>query len=65
MDRTSALFGLTLVSFVVGLVVLLYGEFSGVRALVFGGSGIVVLSVGLLAAIVGGLDEPTGPEGAP
>lgn len=65
MDRTSALFGLTMVSFVVGLVVLLYGEFSGVKTFVFGGSGIVVLSVGLLTAIIAGLDEPTGPEGAP
>lgn len=65
MDRTTGLFVLTLGSFVVGIAVLLYGEFSGARTFVFGGSGLVVLSVGLLTAIIAGLDDAEGPEGTP
>ncbi len=58
MDRSDALFGTALAGIVLGLGVLLYGEFASVTPLVFGGSAVVVLSVGLLTGIVAGLDEP-------
>lgn len=57
MDRTDALFAATVGGIVVGLVVLLYGEASSSKPFVFGGSAIVVVAVGLLAAVVGGLDD--------
>lgn len=58
MDRSDALFATTIAGIVLGLAVLLYGESASVQPLVFGGSAVVVLSVGLLTGIIAGLDEP-------
>jgi len=58
MDRSDALYATVLAGIVLGLAVLLYGESASIRPLVFGGSAVVVLSVGLLTGIVAGLDEP-------
>lgn len=58
MDRSDALYATTIAGIVLGLAVLLYGESASVQPLVFGGSAVVVLSVGLLTGVIAGLDEP-------
>lgn len=49
MNRESTTFGLSVVGIVIGLIILLAGEYAHVRTVVYGGATVMLAAVSLIA----------------